>query len=108
MSTIYSIGHGNKTFEEFEQELWSFGIQYLIDVRTKPCSKWNASFNQEALRALLQKKGFVYVYMGDSIGGLPSDTSCYTDGHMGYLGHRLLPKPAPPQPAHRRCQCDAT
>ncbi len=91
MSTIYSIGHGNKSFEEFEQELRSFGIQYLIDVRTKPYSKWNPSFNQEALRALLQKKGFVYVYMGDSIGGLPSDTSCYTDGHIDYAKVREKP-----------------
>ena len=84
MSTLYSIGHGNKTIEEFEKELRSFGIQYLIDVRTKPYSKWNPSFNQEALRALLQKRGFVYVYMGDTIGGLPSDPACYTDGHIDY------------------------
>ena len=39
MSTLYSIGHGNKTIEEFEEELRSFGILYLIDVRTKPYSK---------------------------------------------------------------------
>lgn len=91
MSTIYSIGHGNKSFEEFEQELRSFGIQYLIDVRTKPYSKWNPSFNQEALRALMQNHGFVYVYMGDSIGGLPSDTSCYTDGHIDYAKVREKP-----------------
>ncbi|MBP5423843.1 MAG: DUF488 family protein, partial [Paludibacteraceae bacterium] len=49
MSTLYSIGHGNKTIEEFEEELRSFGIQYLIDVRTTPYSKWNPSFNQEGL-----------------------------------------------------------
>lgn len=84
MSTLYSIGHGNKSFEEFEEELRSFGIQYLIDVRSKPYSKWNPSFNQEALRSLLQKRGFVYVYMGDTIGGMPSDPSCYTDGHIDY------------------------
>lgn len=84
ISTLYSIGHGNKAFEEFEKELKSFNIQYLIDVRSKPYSKWNPSFNQDMLKFLLQEKGYVYVYMGDSIGGMPSDTSCYTDGHIDY------------------------
>ena len=84
MSTLYSIGHGNKTFEEFEKELRFFNIQYLIDVRSKPFSKWNPTFNQDMLKCLLQRNGYIYVYMGDSIGGLPSDTSCYTDGHIDY------------------------
>ncbi len=84
MSTLYSIGHGNKTFEEFEEELRSFNIQYLIDVRSKPYSKWNPSFNQDMLKYLLKESGFTYVYMGDTIGGMPSDSSCYTDGHIDY------------------------
>ena len=83
-STLYSIGHGNKTFEIFENELRSFDIQYLIDVRSKPYSKWNPSFNQDMLKLLLQRNGYVYVYMGDTIGGMPSDESCYTDGHIDY------------------------
>lgn len=84
MSTLYSIGHGNKTFEEFEKELRAFNIQYLIDVRSKPYSKWNPSFNQDVLKCLLQRNGYTYVYMGDTIGGMPSDTTCYTDGHIDY------------------------
>lgn len=84
MSTLYSIGHGNKTFEEFSKEIKSFEIQYLIDVRSKPFSKWNPSFNQETLKNLLAKSGLTYVYMGDTIGGMPSDISCYTDGHIDY------------------------
>lgn len=88
MSTLYSIGHGNKTFDEFEKELRSFNIQYLIDVRSKPYSKWNPSFNQDMLKYLLKERGFVYVYMGDTIGGMPSDSSCYTDGHIDYAKMR--------------------
>jgi uncharacterized protein (DUF488 family) len=84
MSTLYSIGHGNKTFEEFEKELRAFNIQYLIDVRSKPYSKWNPSFNQDMLKCLLQRNGYTYVYMGDTIGGMPSDTTCYTEGHIDY------------------------
>lgn len=83
-TTLYSIGHGNKTIGEFEQELASFGIVYLVDIRTKPYSKWNPDFNQNTLQTLLSKVNITYVYMGDVLGGMPSDTSCYTDGHIDY------------------------
>ena len=56
MGVIYTIGHGNKSFEEFLLELNSLGIKYLIDIRSKPYSKWSTHFNQEPLKALLQRK----------------------------------------------------
>lgn len=83
-STLYSIGHGNKSIEEFKNELKSFDIQYLADIRTKPYSKWNPDFNRERLQMLMRNAGFAYIYMGDAIGGLPSDPSCYTGGHIDY------------------------
>lgn len=82
--TLYSIGHGNKKIEQFIEELRSFGIRYLVDVRSKPFSKWNTEFNQAPLRAHLNEAGIVYVYMGDVIGGMPDDPSCYTNGHIDY------------------------
>ena len=48
-TTIYSIGHGNKKIEDFIGELKSFKIQFLLDIRSKPYSKWNPQFNQAAL-----------------------------------------------------------
>ncbi len=83
-STLYSIGHGNKKIAEFEQELLSFGITYLLDIRTKPYSKWNPDFNQDRLQTLLNQVHIKYVYMGNVLGGMPQDTSCYTDGHIDY------------------------
>ena len=82
--TIFSIGHGNKTFELFMNELLSFGIQYLIDIRSKPYSKWNPAFSQEQLKSNLKDSPVVYVYMGDVLGGLPSDRDCYTNDHVDY------------------------
>lgn len=83
-STLYSIGHGNKTIAEFEQELASFDIAYLVDIRTKPYSKWNPDFNQNSLQTFLTQVNIKYVYMGNELGGMPQDTSCYTDGHIDY------------------------
>ena len=83
-STLYTIGYGNKTMEEFCKELMSFGIAYVVDVRTIPFSKWNIDFNQLILQTNLAKIGITYVYMGDSLGGHPNDISCYTNGHIDY------------------------
>jgi len=81
---IYSIGHGNKKIEDFLNELNSFKISYLIDVRSSPYSKYNPQFNREMLKNELEKAGFTYVYLGENLGGLPSDRSCYVDGKVDY------------------------
>lgn len=76
-TTIYSIGHGNKKIEDFIAELKSFDIKYLLDIRSKPYSKWNPQFNQPALEMKLKNNGITYVFVGDTLGGLPEDRSCY-------------------------------
>lgn len=79
-STTYSIGHGNKKIEEFIKELKSFEIDYLLDLRSKPYSKWNPHFNQNDLKAALQNEDIKYVFVGHQLGGLPDDNTCY-DAH---------------------------
>jgi uncharacterized protein (DUF488 family) len=83
-STLYSIGHGNKTLDAFLEELNHFKIDYLIDIRSKPYSKYNPQFNREQLMNSLKNSHIVYTYMGDVLGGLPEDPACYTDGHVDY------------------------
>ena len=69
-TSLYSIGHGQKPLEEFYEELTSFGIQYVIDVRSSPFSKWAPQYN---------------AYMGNTIGGRPINDFCYdTEGHFDY------------------------
>ena len=60
-STIYSIGHGNKVIDDFINELKSFNIFFLLDIRSKPYSKWNPQFNQNQLETELQKHNIKYV-----------------------------------------------
>lgn len=78
-TTIYSIGHGNKDIEEFIAELKSFSIQYLLDIRSKPFSKWSPQYNQNELKSELEKNNIKYVFLGNTLGGLPDDRSCYND-----------------------------
>jgi len=83
--TVFSIGHGNKTIDQFVSELHSFGIKYLIDIRSKPYSKFSQYFSQLPLEAILKREHIVYVYMGKELGGLPThDLTCFTDGKVDY------------------------
>ena len=81
---LYSIGHGNRKQEELLELLQRYGIQYLLDVRTSPYSKFNPQFNQNELKHFLLQNGTIYVFMGDTLGGRPEDESCYTDGKVDY------------------------
>lgn len=82
---LYTIGHGNRKSEDFLSLLKEFGIEYLIDVRSQPYSKFNPQFNQNELKFFLERNGIKYVFMGDNIGGRPKDTSCYdSEGKVDY------------------------
>jgi len=76
---IYSIGHGNRELIDFMSLLKTYNIEYLIDVRSLPYSKNSPNFNKEGFSAFLKQSGITYVYLGDNLGGLPRDSSCYIE-----------------------------
>jgi uncharacterized protein (DUF488 family) len=83
--TLFSIGHGARKIDEFIRLLKQYDISYVIDVRSKPRSRFNPQYNQSRLSESLLLSGIRYVFMGDNLGGLPKDPSCYdSDGHVVY------------------------
>ena len=86
---IYSIGYSNRTLEEFKRLLDKCQIEYLVDVRSRPYSKYNPDFNKDRLERYCKSNKIRYVFMGDQIGGLPDDTTCLTDGKVDYNKCRL-------------------
>jgi uncharacterized protein (DUF488 family) len=81
---IYTIGHGNKIIETFLDELKAYDIKYLVDVRSKPFSKWSPHFNKDILSDCLNTINIKYVNMGDLLGGLPKNRDLYDDGKVVY------------------------
>lgn len=77
--TIYSIGHGAKSINALIEELKSFDISFLLDVRSKPYSKWNPQFNKEAIDESLGQANIKYAFFGMYLGGLPNDPTCYDE-----------------------------
>lgn len=81
---LYTIGYGAREMDDFIAVLKRYGIAYLIDVRSRPYSRYKPDFSKEALEAHLKAHGIRYVFMGKSLGGQPEDAACYTDGKVNY------------------------
>ena len=85
---IYSIGHSDHELETLVALLQRHVITTLVDVRSQPYSRWVPQANRETLAHALKEAGLTYIFMGDSLGGLPSDTSLYdvgqVEGHPDY------------------------
>jgi uncharacterized protein (DUF488 family) len=88
---LYTIGYGARTLDEFVAELKSNHIEYLIDVRTAPYSKFKQEFSKELLQYHLERAGIRYLFMGDTLGGQPKDPACHTDGKVDYDKVRAQP-----------------
>ena len=83
--SILSIGYGNRSIGEFIDILKNYSIRFLADLRSKPYSKYKMDFSGKNFEINLHKSGIKYVFMGDSLGGLPPDRSCYTEeGYVDY------------------------
>lgn len=81
-----TIGYGNMQLDEFINLLLVTRVNYLVDIRTTPFSKYKPAFNKQNLQEALLKKGITYLWLGDSLGGRPSDDSCYFEnGTVDYV-----------------------
>jgi uncharacterized protein (DUF488 family) len=66
---VLTIGHSNRSLEEFLEMLKAHGVDVLVDVRTVPRSRHNPQFNRENLPRPLAAEGIEYVHM-PGLGGL--------------------------------------
>ena len=82
--SIITIGYGNRSLQEVVGLLRRECIQYLVDVRTTPRSRFKPEFSEEPLDVALRAAGIRYVFMGDTLGGRPPDSECYENGHVIY------------------------
>jgi uncharacterized protein (DUF488 family) len=81
---IYTIGYGNRSIEDFVKLLQDYDIKFLVDVRSQPYSRFNPVFSKEALEKQLKQHSIRYIFMGETLGGRPKDSSCYVDGRVDY------------------------
>ena len=82
--SIHTIGYGNRRIEHFIDLLKMYRIEVLIDIRTSPYSRFNPSYNTKRLQDLLGLHSIDYKFMGDTLGGKPKRSECYTSGEVDY------------------------
>lgn len=68
-TTIYTIGHSNRTIDEFIAMLTAHDIAAVVDVRTIAKSRHNPQFGETALRRSLATAGIAYSRL-EKLGGL--------------------------------------
>ncbi|MCU0288332.1 MAG: DUF488 domain-containing protein [Acidobacteria bacterium] len=68
-NTLFTIGHSNRSINEFVELLRAHGIEQLIDVRTIPRSRHNPQFNKKELATFLRNRKINYSHIKE-LGGL--------------------------------------
>ncbi len=74
---LFTIGHSNLSVEAFLLLLQQHGITAVVDVRSRPFSRYLPHFNQSEIKASLSSVGIQYVFLGKELGARPEDLSCY-------------------------------
>jgi uncharacterized protein (DUF488 family) len=69
MMVIYSVGHSNRSLQEFISILSHYAVLTVIDVRSHPHSLANPHFNKEVLEYELPRSSIQYCWMGEGLGG---------------------------------------
>jgi len=73
MSTIYTIGHSTRPFEDFAALLEAAGVHAIADVRRFPASRRYPQYNRGELGRLLEARGMRYAWLGEALGGRRSE-----------------------------------
>ena len=87
-SVTYTIGHSNHSWETFASLLELHKIEVLVDVRSNPVSRFARFANRRRLPELLRTLGIDHFWMGDTLGGKPSEGWFYDD--VGGLDYRSM------------------
>jgi uncharacterized protein (DUF488 family) len=96
-TVILTIGHSNRTLDEFLQLVLAHGVTLLLDVRTMPRSRKNPQFNQETFPLALRDSGIGYMHL-PSLGGLrrrqpgSPNSGWRNASFQGYADYMLTPE----------------
>lgn len=85
MRSIWTIGHSNHAFDHFQVLLRENDIQFLVDVRSSPYSRYSPQFDRQALQTGLKSVGTAYTFFGEDLGGRPPEPDLYdAEGRVKY------------------------
>jgi uncharacterized protein (DUF488 family) len=84
-ASLFTIGHSSLELDAFLRILIAHEVKIVCDVRSRPGSFRFPQFNREPLEACLTSAEIKYEFLGDTLGGRPSDPGVYyADGVVNY------------------------
>jgi uncharacterized protein (DUF488 family) len=78
--SVFTIGHSNHAEGVFLELLSRHDIKLLVDVRSRPASRYNPQFNKKNLERALPEAGVEYLHLGKELGGMPPGDEYYDEG----------------------------
>lgn len=83
--SLFTIGHSTHAQEYFLGLLRLHNIDYVLDVRSSPFSKFASQFNKDVIEEYLKKNNIVYCPMGKFFGARPTDRALYcAEGYLDF------------------------
>jgi len=83
--TIFTIGHSNHGSDKFVTLLKENKIEAIVDIRSRPYSRYASHFSKIVIKDSLHACGIKYLYLGDKLGGRPDDKKYYDpEGNVVY------------------------
>lgn len=79
MPVILTVGHGNLPQDALVRHLQGAGVERVVDVRSRPYSRWHPHFNRRRIAEALTEAGVAYEWE-PALGGKPEDPSLQTPG----------------------------
>lgn len=85
MNDLYTIGHSLHPVKKFLELLKQHDINFVIDVRSTPYSKYASMYDRENISNELKNASISYAFMGKYFGARQDDMSLYTkDGYLDF------------------------
>lgn len=89
---VFTVGYADIPVQRFLNNLRTYGIHVLADVRPPAFLAHVPQFEQECIAAQAGANGLEYLYLGRELCGLPDDPDCY-DRHGHVLYDRVAAQP---------------
>jgi uncharacterized protein (DUF488 family) len=84
LASVYSLGHSSLPIDCFLSLLSDASVSAVADVRSSPFSRRSPWFSQRELKGHLKKANIAYAFLGEELGGRPSDPGMFTAGIADY------------------------
>lgn len=90
LGDLFTIGHSQYDIKYFIGLLKEYGVDYLLDVRSTPYSKYAEQYNKENISRELEVANIKYTFMGKYFGARPQNIDLYNN--EGYLDFEKVRK----------------